>query len=75
MFLSSIDRTLQESRELDLEFSNMLRQRSDAYSAESKSDDGGYRVYNENNSESKQNMTISSKRKEMSIEQWDGTCL
>jgi hypothetical protein len=70
---SSIDRTLQENRELDLEFCNMLRRRSDAYSAEFKSDDGGYRVYNDEDIESKHDVNTSAKRKEPSPEQWKGT--
>lgn len=58
----------------------MLRQRSDAYSVESKSDDGGYsgrgrvRVMSDEDIEPKNNLNISlTNRKELSTEQWNGT--
>lgn len=60
----------------------MLRQRSDAYSVESKSDDGGYvgmgrgRTMRDEDIEPKNDLNISfTNRKELSIEQWNGTYL
>ena len=60
----------------------MLRQRSDAYSVESKSDDGGYRGrgrvrgMRDEDIEPKNDLNISfTNRKELSTEQWNGTYL
>jgi hypothetical protein len=51
----------------------MLRRRSDAHSAESKSDDGVYRVYNDEVIQPKYGVNIPAKRKDLSPEQWNGT--
>jgi hypothetical protein len=53
----------------------MLRRRSDAHSAESKSDDGGYRVYNDEIVKPKYDENIPAKSKDLSPEQWNGTYL
>ena len=56
----------------------MLRRRSDAYSAESKSDrssrdDGRYRGYSDEDFESQNSSSFLLKGKQLSSEQWNGT--